>query len=1822
MAETALTPYFEKFFFPEYLSSFRDKFQDITVLYFTSRDRAPQRFVLKPFPFMTLYDLKVMIYQQLRKEVSAQPFFQSLCIPVPIREVDPNVLSEKYMTLDYSWTKAESVDPRDVFYVSDPFSRASGSTADTQFVTETGKKNISFANRSRMTIEDFLADLNTGRPLILHLFLYKDIVAGIREGLRESEREWFGRISPYFPEVETNQSATAVPTQQANRIRIFDAYVTNTLEQLNHLDTILQRVALLGMNVTGVRFLRLVWKEPVDEEVASQMLESLFYKIPVTHERPFLRILPSGSTPITKVMMKGALKNPDISDPRLLLQWKDERNPKPDKDFVFSKIIIRESVGTQPALYGTLRMFPDGSADFLIMPPRQLRLLDPTSDLSALGTLLTQGFKDLPIEGALPEIGEANVVCSIRLPVQSKLITTETMRKRLIFFSSLFQEIPALPGDKPLIMLRYRGVSNYAIEDRIYTFLTLLVSRTIARGDAAIPEMVVAVQKEFQMTEEEAQTKVLHWLRNRGSIQLAVPETKDFITTYNPGIDIAIFAQRSYYNIHVYRVDSHRVFKRILTAVSLLLSTKDSELGVAPSLAEAALVSEVAQAVVVAAPGVEPAVAARSAGNAPVPADADNARSEASDSLGSANDADAMYMSLMLGTAAAGAGPAAAGAGGDDADQGGDGELFNLGNAVEVGRQNNVANFNVAARVANDNRAVAAASARVLAAAPAAAAAPSRPPAPAGAAAAGNDEEEEDVFTPGKKKTSYQGWVKAQLQTADERLFMYKTDIAGRKIKKYVTMCQATESRQPYVLNQEQFDLMRAEYKDDAEVIFVVYPLEPGEPLPQAGDEVYTLLKYGTNPLRQNYYLCCQFFCVKDYIMVREKDFYSPVDRQGKPKPGESAPGKKDNGSCPFCHNLEIKILKSPKANETVIQRRFKKGDTKRHLYVSFLQGETQHPEEFYMPCCFTEDTQLYSTDPRFDKVRVEEEGKEEEEVRTVSGVPVTSYQVTIYRAHKKYIVGPEKEFLRISEIDGPQVGLLPSVLDKYFGQNTKDFVSREGNKMELLPNSDCFLRIGVENRVSYRYDSFFAAIAPYLEFRNNANAVKARIKEVLTTNPRLFTYLNYGNLVLEFYDPGDDGPETPELLRRFMSDMFQIDEVKDSNRDACLRLWKSYHRFMGFLDSTKPKEYRQFAQMLALPGVLTPRGLVFIVLELNEKDELSVRCPPFGYNVEQYSSSDVAFILHRSSGIWEPIFYSENRKDKGREVHRPEITFQVSLEAGWPAIVKQRVREFRTQCVSLGRGVYTSSRKIDPMAIIPLSTAVQVLPPYGVVRDSYNHVVAVVYKSPEKKNTFIALPVIDDEYMGATMRALFLDWEDFAPAPMDSILQFYRERIEGLFSLPPGYKIIRRIKSHTLDAYVAVQLENGLFIPASKPKDESKVTSLPLAYVDEMEWSLNREIYFEKKGVVGKDDEETLLLAQEQDMKEIFEHLRLTFANWFGSDSVSDSFRTLIKKIIDDRMIPLFERRKRLEVLLGPTLLSWMDDRSPLRSSEGALLRVDCRLRTEPTCSGKCVWRQASDGAVGRCYLHTPQQYKVGRRMVDGKYLLMRRLVEELLRFPERKQQLLTGSVPTLVSLKDAIRIGDQYILPEGSIAWNDLLRLDWLEQAKETKKFFEEISRKETEEERKEEVEEVVSYKGIELPPQLKEFFGREDPKTSGLYLIRPASGDKSLSPLLVPLGILAGDIEIEEGDPTMDEDAVKRLAAVAKRMIVFIDTTFDPPEVYAYKPQRGMKSPNPYVLIYIDEKPYLLSSAKAKLRDVRLELLPRNLALRVEASKNVPV
>jgi hypothetical protein len=70
--------------------------------------------------------------------------------------------------------------------------------------------------------------------------------------------------------------------------------------------------------------------------------------------------------------------------------------------------------------------------------------------------------------------------------------------------------------------------------------------------------------------------------------------------------------------------------------------------------------------------------------------------------------------------------------------------------------------------------------------------------------------------------------------------------------------------------------------------------------------------------------------------------------------------------------------------------------------------------------------------------------------------------------------------------------------------------------------------------------------------------------------------------------------------------------------------------------------------------------------------------------------------------------------------------------------------------------------------------------------------------------------------------------------------------------------------------------------------------------------------------------------------------------------------------------------------------------------------------------------------------------------------------LIDELIRFASRRQEIFDKKVPRLTIRQDAQRIGDQYIIPEGSSDWNswwELLRSEWFNAEGDVARPFDEI-------------------------------------------------------------------------------------------------------------------------------------------------------------------
>ena len=1825
--------FIHEIFHPAPLTSFRDSMPsgEINILLHRQHGAEPQAIrLINMFPFMTLKDIKLALCLELKRESPVVPEYIYLCIrgETPGRSYSGN----RTAPLDFSWN-IPGIGVDNTFRIDDPEALASGARpADARFVDSGGdRKLVSPVDRERMTIEDacFKKGVTRGIPVI-HAYLYGNLLAVLPGAKPPSEKEWNGRLYPMFPHLSVTSGVQPSPELFAATERQFMVFLRRQQFMVKIESVLESQVPLISLTMAGIKYLQLVW----DQKQAIQGIESQFYEAAVTERRPFLRLIPTEGVGLSKVYLSDG-KAPDIQDPKLLVQWSQDRSPTPEQDFAFAKIMLRKGLMNVPPIYSTLRLFNDGTADCIVEPPKGVKKMEPRNDLYSLGEQLVEGLQNLPYIKEVPELGKGIFVLGLRARKGADaIITPRILHDRLPIFSAMFQEIAALPGEKPLAMLRFKLVSNFAREDRIQTFLTQVINRKVLRGEGGVGDLINLVAEEFQLDLDEARKQVSLKLRNQGEVTLVVPETKEYMRQNNTGIDVAIFAQHPFYTFHLYNVNSLENLRRIVTALSILISADSETLQVGVKAVRELLTAEadahsdsqsVAAALEQEVVPVDQAAASVEQAPLPVETEDDEGKFDDFDMFAFGKDEEEIvqeddYKQEVVAAAKA------EGQARPDAP-------FNTDASLEVAPTTELRR-EIARGAVQPKDDLAALSPAKAALGPAVAQA---------AVAQANEN------APASTDTGIASFFVKKLQEADSRLFEYTK--SNPALKRYVSQCQPTYGRQPAVLSEEKFQELQEEYAAD-NISFQVYPLQAGEPqtLPGVPEvDYFTVLKYGSSPDRQNYYLCCKYFCTRDEMLILDKDLKSSVMR--RPKGAAKLPGQ-----CPFCKGTLMKNRQHPGPNETIIERVIKPHTAdRRHLFIGFLK-KTPHPEGFYLPCCFTEDVPInFVTNPAFEKYK--EWGRQNIRPTTAAAAALLEddddgakqqqqqhtlidYSTVLDEAAGQYIVGAEKLPLDVADL-GPageekaakykeellkskksqaeisalwekylkskyetQIGLLPAVLNEYFDQKPTEIVSRTANPQKIQPGGMGFLRVAVENRHRFQHDSFLAAVAPFYG-KNNAAQMKEHI--LGTINARDFLALNYGNLAIEFYDPSDPRP-TPEELRRWASSDLAVD-VQQENEEAVMRAYMSFTAWEAWLRSeTGKKEYRQFALMFAQSPLLRksyPVGITFIILDILQSGAVSVRCPPYGFNTGLMAKNDVAFILHHWSGIWEPIFFVDHREASVRKDSASlsrTLVFQYSARAVWPPIVHKRLQEFMTQCSSSGRAEYTSQTKMNPLAMIPVTLARSLLESDsniildGVIRDAYNHVGALVFREKSGlPSHLIALPVVDD---GALMmvRNLYMDWDDpsFTPAPIEVVLRFYITHIKPRFAYYPGFEPQYTIKSQQSDLIEAIQLRNRLYVPVSPPSSqvaEAHFEKQNVRYVKEMEWSKNHEICLEDGGSDLPNDPQRMSVVEFQ---EIFEHLRLTFSKWIASEKGGKGMRQELERVIFSPRLPLFEKRKRMEILLGREIDAWItteyDDEDAQKKANTSLLRVDCTVKDRDQCSGRCAWAQ-SEGE-GKCLLHVPKETELGEdpKKVSAPRVLLLRLIEELLRYGERRRQLLEQDVARLTALDKPIVINvpgspaKQVIYPEKSSAWYELLRLEWAKETDEKPKFLEEMSR-----ERGETALAELNV-GSKLPERLETLLhGADgvDPKTGAIRLLRAP-----IQSLLAPLRLQPRDIGAQPDTVALTDDMLHKIVVQTRGRVVQIDLRSDPPVVSAKKPLRTLyESPAIPVFISTDEGPGLL-------------------------------
>lgn len=1537
---------------------------------------------------------------------------------------------------------------------------------------------------------------------VFHVYPFKYLYS-LYTGVKPiSVPDWNGLFNPYFPDLKPTD------TGDFNQEDIKDAISTETyirakLDQAKVVESVLEaslsEEKLQELNTTGVRQLIFQWADKQDISM-NEGVDSIFFSAEVNEMRPFLRLLMPNTTPMTKLYQPDPLKPPMIHDAVLLNTWVSEPVPISDESFLIAKIPLRGEEYGLPPIYGTLRLMDDMTADFTIQPPKDLRILDVRRDLHELSEKLYNSLGDImPFINSV-KLAKANLNIEIKFEGLPRRDIRTVVASRLEKLSTIFQRITPPKDDvKPFLSLRYKAVSNFTTEDKISSYLTYVFSRQSFQTENQ-KRYVEDLAEEFNISEREATDYLVKYFQKSIEISTADDDGKDFIVLNNPGIDISLFNQSaSIFILQMFNIRAVDIsdIERVTTIIQLAFFGTDDAWEDALESVKLESKKKV---------------------------DAASARVERND------------LEEEQGVQA----------------QGGQTQ----GRTQGMGRIIGLENFEQEEYTEEE-------------------ASNAVQPTPAKVKEVEKAKESKEAKVEETGKIISDNWFIRQLQKLDPVLFAYK--LSNPSELHYTSKCQSSDDRQPVILTREQFqNMIRIYTRRDAtnpkrdyvnRVAFIVYgEREPNPYSPSAaiGKEFQiTVLRYGSDTSNLFYFLCWRLFCLRDLLPILEPDWEDTTDYNGERKPSHS---------CPFCHGTLIKNKKAPGEGETVYRRKNKAKYLIPHDFVNFLNNPS-HPQGYELPCCFISRKDIGPKDERLKRIRDADsklqvpgdEDEEEEEQRNALDEAhrgreqlIVPFDVIAWKLPKEYVVGPEKYPLEPGKIGLPSVSM-----DAYFGQDSTKFVDRTSYKQEFKPNVNGFFRLGVFNKPSFMNQSLFAALGPLLG-KNTITDVAKFFAEVIT--PRVFMNLNFGNLLLEFFDPKDKTLPGggKRMLKLWAKHVYLSSELTDFELS---RLYRSYHRFLQYLDDpAQKKQLRHFVHALAEPGLLTREGLTIITLHYkgdprNAATNVEVLCPMLGFDTERYSNNAIAFLSYSDAGIWEPLVYIGNLST-GVTANKSafyKLSQEDLLDPSFPRAVQQRYEEFTTQCRSSYRGAFTLQQGVANTLLLPVSLVLSQLGMErgikisGIVRDSYNHLIGLTVETPIAGRTGdILIPVVDDGYSfhDRLNLKIYMTLDDIPKA--------------GAKDVEEVYKIVRRRLSQYTNIYevkefiaVADKPKNKVvgFVLGNPEKTEIKIPCGELREGDTLEkeiiiqdagdymfeYKLNREIQWKSKEEIEQVRIENDFTVAKKQIDELYEHLRLSFANWVATAD-GDGMRTYIKSIIEDAVTPAWEKMRRLDIEYGPTIQNWFARDAEVEPLD-VLLRRDCIAITErdmEKCTGVCKVEN------GMCKIHTPEQIQIrstpnppGPQFVEASRYFSLRLFDEIVRIPSKRFELLNKGVKKIQIPKTNVHIGTAWILPENVPAWYDLLREGYSAKGKEMPRYYEEFSGEREEmvqgevERVDEEVEDMTNGMGeqevvadmsavyrakdiiplsdVRIPDSIKSLFSKEALKQLGIKILQ-RGGDKN--------------------------------------------------------------------------------------------------------------
>jgi len=1332
--------------------------------------------------------------------------------------------------------------------------------------------------------------------------------------------------------------------------------------------------------MTSVVRMRWILPMPADRP---QSLEKTFYALPASEIIPFLRYYPVTGSPLLKLGL-GPDGSPLISDPRVLEAYINRPAPNIKSAVVVARIPIVSSHVERGAAF-LLHLFEDGTTDITLEVPQHgatyIAAVATDAERQLRGVLAAIGY---PPE-AIPQLRELHATYRWTHPDprRAQPLSAAKLQQRAAALTPFLDPVPAVPGETALAVFRWRAVSNYESEAAQFAFITQMVLRGgVQEGADARAAYLRELSERFGMTAEAADATLERWLENRAEAVAPGPGAAgvEAVARRATGASVAVSGTHPEYSLELQDVDSPVELQRLLSVVAVLLGAASTEITIAPPAPE---VAAAAAAVAVAEEVMEETVTAA-----------------ADEDIGELDPAMAALMADL----------------GYDMDAGVGGDAEESPPALAITEL------------------------------PAATPASPPPPPPldvdAAIAALGDIPCGGSPWAPGEPALKLKDdWYMDRLKREDKVLFGYSSTTTGR-VKGFSKTCQRRDGRQPNVLTQNEYIRVRHCYDD--RVRFVLLPPSKPADLPQdpkwkptgtrsddyymrdpeSGRPMWTVYGYinKTDPSKRTYLMCPELWCDRDNLPLLREEF-AGTEGRGFTKPPNT---------CPFCGGRAIAKLDTPEPGESVIVRTPKESTGKYHSFIGTVT-RTKHPDGYELPCCDTTPRLLKKYMKRAYEGKIvygQELPDEDDEIAAAAGaagaevipeleagVPeaagVTADEPTVGYAAKlgsmttQYILSSDKS------LEAGKIGLLPPLLDTFFGQNSQRSVEMRGIRPTFADGATLFVRVGVDVQLQAPGRNLFAGLAPLLG-KDSAEQVQRAILEREQPLIRAFESANYGTLLHEFAARSQlTEMEINGSLAAFAATAGAT--LNDASRPHILRLYRAMNAYLKYIGSVRqPKQLRHIEHILAQPGVITPRGLLLITLE-QHGDRIEVVCPAFGVPpASVFGEVPIAFMWHdRRDDTWEPLVLYNGTK-------QAVLLFSERATEVPPALrssVAKWIRDWRAGCGRPAPPPHVWTPERDSAGLPRLSSLIVDTNTQALVRERSNRVAGVLWGATEHP---LFVPCLDDGNLALKLPRVY-EVTMIPPASLAAYLAGYATLATSYPALRPA-QLLTRITDESTMMVVGIQLAIGTMIPVAPEPFNADTAPLPAQQLDAFPWERDALILRAPDASPSQlvALEESTASVEEQ-LAEAYQHVRLSFSFLLPRQpALLANIQGLIRK-----EMPLYEKRKRMDILLEPVIRTMILPEETTERRALSLLRVDCLSLDgdEAGCAtaGACRW------SGGRCLIHAPVRTGSGTNAVR---VMTARLSDELLRYAARRRELFEQNIPEIREPRGVVRVGDELYL------------------------------------------------------------------------------------------------------------------------------------------------------------------------------------------------